>query len=139
MGKVKKFYMNQNAVKVPIGEWSKIRLKNLADYDKTRTQSKVMSGFSRNVSAWKGKQKAYPTNVLHCATVCSNVKHSAAFPITLPEWFIKIFSKKNDIVLDAFLGSGTTAIAAKNLNRHYIGIEKKKEYCSLAKKNLAKL
>ncbi|MCH7648356.1 MAG: site-specific DNA-methyltransferase [Thaumarchaeota archaeon] len=137
--KRKKFYMNQNAVKVPIGEWSKIRLKNLSEVDQTRTQSKVLSGFSKNVSKWVGRKKVYPTNVLHCATVCSNVSHSAAFPITLPEWFIKIFSKKYDNILDPFVGCGTTAIAAKNLNRHYVGIEINKKYCEISQNNLKKI
>ncbi len=41
---------------------------------------------------------AYPTNVLHLATECNNKNHSAAFPESLPEWFIKLFTKQNDVV-----------------------------------------
>ena len=137
--KGKKFYMDQEAVKVPIGEWSKSRLSNLSDNDKIRTKSNVQNSFGRNVSSWKNRQMVYPTNVFHCATVCSNVGHSASFPITLPEWFIKIFSKKNDIVLDPFIGSGSTAMAAKKLNRHFIGIELDKKYYDLAQKNINKV
>lgn len=46
-------------------------------------------------------------------------------------------SQENDIVLDPFLGSGTTAVAAKDLNRRYIGYEISKEYCQIAKKRIA--
>ena len=45
------------------------------------------------------------------ATECSNVKHSAAFPIALPRWFIKLFTIKNDIVLDPFMGSTIAAMS----------------------------
>ena len=134
--KQKKFYMNQESVKVPIGEWSKSRLSNLSHNDKTRTKSNVENSFSRNVSSWKNRKKVCPPNVFHCATVCSNVGHSASFPIALPEWFIKILSKKNDIILDPFIGSGSTAMAAKKLNRHFIGIELNKKYFNLAQKNV---
>ena len=75
---------------------------------------------------------AYPTNVLHLATECNNKKHSAAFPESLPEWFIKLFTKEGDTVLDPFMGSGTTNIVAKRLGRHSIGIEIMPEYHALA-------
>ena len=71
---------------------------------------------------------AYPTNVLHLATECNNKNHSAAFPESLPEWFIKLFTKENDIVLDPFLGSGTTVFVANKMKRHSIGIDISPEY-----------
>lgn len=42
---------------------------------------------------------AYPTNVVHLATECSNKNHSAAFPEGLPEWFIKLFTKEENMFL----------------------------------------
>jgi DNA modification methylase len=75
---------------------------------------------------------AYPPNVLHFATECGNKQHSAAFPIALPEWFIKLFTQNGDLVLDPFLGSGTAAVAAKMLKRHYLGIELLPEYVQIA-------
>ena len=124
---------------VPIGSWANTRLKNLSDTDMTRDEAKNNSGFGKNVSNWVGKDKVYPTNVLHLATECANKHHSAAFPYALPEWFINLFTQENDIVLDPFVGSGTTAVAAYNLNRNYIGIDKEKEYCDLAAKELAEI
>jgi len=135
--KEKKFYMNQDAVKVPIGDWSKDRLKNLSETDKTRDESKTKSGFGKNVSKWVGKDTVFPTNVLHLATESSNKEHSAAFPVALPTWFIKVFSKEGDVVLDPMVGSGTTAVAAKLLKRHFIGIDLLAECVKQSKKRLA--
>jgi site-specific DNA-methyltransferase (adenine-specific) len=134
--KNKKFKMFQESVMVPMGDWAETRLRNLSDIDKIRDESKVNSGFGKNVSRWVGRKTAYPTNVLHLATECSNKNHSATFPRALPEWFIKLFTSKGDIVLDPFIGSGTTAVAAKKLGRDYIGIEILREYCKMAENSL---
>jgi len=74
--------------------------------------------------------------VLHMATECYNQQHSAVFPVALPEWFIRLFTKPGDLVLDPFNGSGTTCVAAKLLNRDYLGIDLNQEYCELAVKRL---
>lgn len=132
----KRFRMYQDAVKVPIGDWAETRLKKLSETDKIRDNSRVKSGFGKNVSNWVGKELVYPTNVLHISTECGNKKHSAAFPVALPSWFIKLFSQEGDIVLDPFIGSGTTALAAVQLDRHYIGIEIKSSYVEAARKRL---
>lgn len=130
--KQKKFKMYQNNVMVPMGDWAQKRLKKLSETDKIRDESKVMSGFGKNISNWVGRKTAYPSNVLHLATECSNVNHSAAFPVSLPIWFIKLFTKEGDVVLDPFMGSGTTAIAALQLKRHFIGSEKNTKYYKYA-------
>jgi len=151
--KQKKFKMYQDAVKVPIGDWSKQRFKSMSKNDFIRYTSGTNSKFGRNVSNWLNKKKVYPHNVLlfeeehymepstvlHLATECSNRNHSAVFPIELPSWFIRLFTKKGDIVLDPFVGIGTTAIAAKLLGRKYIGIENSKSYVEEATMNIADL
>jgi site-specific DNA-methyltransferase (adenine-specific)/site-specific DNA-methyltransferase (cytosine-N4-specific) len=134
--KEKKFNMYQEEVMVPVGDWAKTRLKNLSDTDKTRDESKVGSGFGKNISNWKGRDMVYPTNVLHLATECNNKNHSAAFPENLPEWFIKLFTKEHDTVLDPFMGSGTTNIVAQRMKRNSIGIEIVPEYYEAVKKEL---
>ena len=136
--KQKKFKMYQEAVMVPIGDWSKKRLAKLSETDRIRDESKVGSGFGKNVSNWLGRRFVYPTNVLHLATECANRGHSASFPVSLPAWFIKLFTQKEDIVLDPFIGSGTTAIACLDLNRHYIGIEAMDSYHKLAHESIEK-
>ena len=134
--KIKKFNMYQEAVMVPMGDWAKNRLKNLSEVDKIRDNSKVGSGFGKNISNWLERDMAYPTNVLHLATECGNKNHSAAFPESLPEWFIKLFTQEYDTVLDPFMGSGTTVFVANRMNRHAIGIDIVDEYCKKVQKQI---
>ena len=134
--KNKKFNMYQEAVMVPMGDWAKTRLKKLNENDKKRSESKAGSGFGKKVANWLARDKAYPTNVLHLATVCNNKNHSAAFPESLPEWFIKLFTKEGDTVLDPFMGSGTTILVAKRMKRNSIGIEIIPEYYEMVKNKI---
>jgi len=67
------------------------------------------------------------------------VGHPAPFPIELPKRLIELYSFENDIILDPFAGSGTTAIAAKTTNRNYIMIDINSDYCKLAKERINKL
>ena len=134
--KHRKFHMYQDAVMVPVGDWAEHRLANLSETDKTRDESRVGSGFGKNVSNWVGRDMVYPNNVVHMATESSNQSHSAAFPVGLPTWFIKLFTKRNDTVLDPFIGSGSTAVAALRLGRHYIGIDTNPEYVELSNRRL---
>ena len=134
--KQKKFKMNQEAVMVPMGDWAKTRLKKLGDNDVVRFNSQVGSGFGKNIANWVGREMAYPTNVLHLATECGNKNHSAAFPRELPAWFIKLFTDEGDVVLDPFMGSGTSCVAAYELGRSYVGVELKDEYFQEAVANV---
>ena len=134
--KRKHFNMYQEAVMIPVGSWAEHRLSNLSDTDQIRDESKVGSGFGKNVSNWLGRDKVYPNNVLHMATESSNKNHSAVFPVALPTWFIKLFTQPGDLVLDPFLGSGSTAVAALNLGRHFLGIEINGEYAELARERV---
>jgi site-specific DNA-methyltransferase (adenine-specific) len=134
--KDKKFNMYQDEVMIPMGNWAKSRLKNLSETDKIRDNSKVGSGFGKNISNWINRDKAYPSNVLHLATECNNKNHSAAFPEELPEWFIKLFTKDNDVVLDPFMGSGTTIFVANRMKRNSIGIEIMPEYFEMVRRKV---
>ena len=65
------------------------------------------------------------------------IGHPAPFPVELAERFINLYSYEKDLILDPFIGSGTTALAASKLKRSYIGYEVNAEYCNLAEKRLA--
>ncbi|KAF0110102.1 MAG: DNA methylase N-4/N-6 domain-containing protein [Chloroflexi bacterium] len=130
--KQKNFNMYQDEVMVPVGDWAQSRLKNLSETDKKRDNSRVGSGFGKNISNWVDRDMVYPSNVLHMATECYNQQHSAVFPVALPEWFLRLFTQPGDIVLDPFNGSGTTCVAADRLGRDYLGIDISQDYCELA-------
>lgn len=130
--KNKKFKMNQDDVMIPIGEWATKRMESLSENDKKRNDSDTKSGFSKRTANWKDRDMVYPTNVLHLAPETGNKKHSAAFPKALPEWFIKLFTDQGDIVLDPFVGSGTTCHVAQTLNRNSVGIDILEENVELA-------
>ena len=134
--KDKQFNMYQEEVMVPMGNWTKTRLIKLSETDKERDESKVGSGFGKNISNWLNRDMAYPTNVLHLATECNNKNHSAAFPEGLPEWFIKLFTKEGDTVLDPFMGSGTTILVANRMKRNSIGIEIVPEYYEMVQSQI---
>ena len=134
--KTRHFKMNQEAVMVPMGDWADTRLKSLGKNDVSRFDSQVGSGFGKNIANWIGREKAYPSNVLHLATECGNKSHSAAFPEALPGWFIKLFTDEGDLVLDPFVGSGTTCAVAQKLRRNSVGVEILAEYCGLAEEEV---
>jgi DNA modification methylase len=83
-----------------------------------------------------GRDKAYPSNVLHLATETGNRNHSATFPRSLPEWFIKLFTKEDDWVLDPFVGCGTTCEVSQQLGRNSVGIDIMEHYVSIAKEKV---
>jgi DNA modification methylase len=135
--KERHFKMFQESVMVPMGDWADNRLKNLGKNDVVRFNSVVGSGFGKNISNWIGRDMAYPANVLHLATETGNKNHSATFPKSLPEWFIKLFTEEGDWVLDPFVGSGTTCEAALELKRNSVGIDILPEYVELAREKVS--
>jgi len=128
--------MNQHAVMQPMGEWAQTRLKTLGKNDVVRYESQVGNAFAKNIANWQGRAMAYPTNVLHLATETGNKRNSAAYPLALPQWFIKLFTDVGDAVLNPFVGSGTTLQAAIALGCHAIGIDIAPEFVDMCRRNL---
>lgn len=76
-------------------------------------------------------------NVIECAVeTIKGCKHPAIYPVFIIKELIKLLSRPGDIVLDPFIGSGTTAVSSKELGRRYIGMEINKEYCKYARERL---
>ena len=130
--KSKHFSMYQEAVMVPMGSWKEERFRSIKTPDLSRNPSGAGNTLTRQVANWKDRDMAYPTNVLSLPTECKNTGHSAAYPVSLPSLFIKLFTLPGDVVLDPFMGSGTTGLAAKRLDRNFVGIELEPEFAQLA-------
>lgn len=77
----------------------------------------------------------YPTNILRYSKVMGGV-HPTQKPVPLLEYLIKTYTLEGEMVLDFTMGSGSTGVACKNLNRSFIGIEKDAEYFEIAKKRI---
>ena len=77
----------------------------------------------------------YPTQILEFSNGGTSL-HPTQKPVALMEYLIKTYTNETETVLDFTMGSGTTGVACKNLNRHFIGIEKDEEYFKIAKKRI---
>lgn len=89
----------------------------------------------RRLTRQEWKEWGY-RGVWYLKSVRGNYDHEAMFPEELAVRVIKLYTEKNEIVLDPFMGSGTTALAALSVNRRFIGIEKEAKYVELANRNL---
>lgn len=136
LAKQKKPFINQDAVKIPVGEWAKPRLQKLGTNDKIRHDSANDSGFGRNISKWKDKKEVLPYNVLTIPLVGTNKGHPAVYPEELPSFFINLLSRPQSWIIDPFAGSGTTGITALKSRRNCILIDSNIEYCETAFKRL---
>lgn len=138
MTKQKNFSMYQKAVEKPIGDWAEKRLLKLNGKSNGRHDSENNSGFGRDLRKWIGKATVLPGNTVRIPLVGKNMGHPAVFPIELPSFFIKLFTKHGDTILDPFAGSGSTGLAAESLGRNIVLIDNKKEYIETIKNRLQK-
>ena len=88
--------------------------------------------------AWEDDGYRFPLSIIQCnkyKTEASNFKnvHPTQKPVALLEYFIKTYTDEGDLVLDFTMGSGSTCVAAKQLNRNFIGIELEEKYYNIAK------
>jgi len=129
LSKNKNYYYDNEAIKEPAKDWG----------TRDRTNGKYHNE-GTGLQPHSGLTKSYPTK--NKRSVWSVTKkpykgaHFATFPPELIEPCVKAGSQEGDIILDPFMGSGTTATVAKSLNRDYIGCELHEEYGTLIQKRI---
>jgi len=142
------WYWNKNqgtnffhAKKMPIRKVEEISIFGGKKYNPQATDGHAPTNSAKGCSNGKayhgtnvrnyegGKTTRFPDNILKFKCVDNYARvHSSQKPVELLEYLINTYSNESDTVLDCFAGSGSTLVAAKNLNRQFIGIEKEKEY-----------
>ena len=124
LSKSKKYYYNNEAIKEPAKDWG----------TRDRTKGKYHNP-GTGLAPHSGLSKSYPTKNKRSVWSVTNKPykgaHFAVYPPDLIEPCILAGSEEGDIILDPFMGSGTTAMVAKKHNRNYIGCELHEEYASL--------
>ena len=129
LSKSKNYYYDNEAIKEPAKDWG----------TRDRTKGKYHNK-GTGLSPHTGLNKSYPTKNKRSVWSVTNKPykgtHFAVFPPDLIEPCILAGSKKGDLILDPFMGSGTTAMVSKQLDRHYIGCELHEEYKSLINSRL---
>ncbi len=120
-----------------------VRTKSVSKWAGTNERRKNKGAFSTTNGSQMSMSRRVtgdlvrPSNVLTMASSCINIGHPATFPVELPEFFIRLMTKEGDVVLDPFVGSGTTALAAQRLGRSFLGIEMSGEYVALARSRIS--
>lgn len=110
-----------------VKDWSQTNLdKMLEEWESSVAFKDQTKALSKDQS--KDALYQLPSNVLELSVAGSDRKHSAVFPESLPKWFIKLFTKPGDLVLEPFAGSGTTLKMARLLGRRCVGFEIMKDY-----------
>jgi DNA modification methylase len=134
-----KITFNPLACGTPIKEESIAR-----SYRKQCGAPKNGSGMTgMNTTNIRSLELARPSNIINVNNVSNQFTdkqlHPATFPEGLVNFFVKSFTNGSDIVLDPFMGSGTTGIVCKKLNRRFIGIEINEEYFKLSEKRIGEI
>lgn len=114
----------------------KIEVRKTREYGRTE----IMGG-KKSALREKVYDQWYPKNIIQVSNANSSNKsvHPTQKPVALLEYLIKTYTLENETVLDFTMGSGSTGVACKNLNRNFIGIEKDNNYFEIAKKRINEL
>ena len=113
----------------------------MTERDKVKKSKCYASSDSNPLAYNDGEERSYthryPTNVIEVSNASQKGKvHPTQKPVALMEYLIKTYTNEGETVLDFTMGSGTTGVACKNLNRHFIGIEIDPEYFKIAGKRI---
>ena len=95
---------------------------------KNKGAHRTTNGSGMNLSRRIVSDLVRPSNVVTMPASSLNIEHPAVFPLGLPEFFIRLMTEPGDTVLDPFMGSGSTALAARSLDRRYEGVELSQDY-----------
>lgn len=124
----------------PLGEavmvFYKEEKQHLGNKDNIDITSEEFKEWTKNTWYFNEDTSLYYENLMCIPNDAKKNIHPAPYPVELVERLLKMYSYKDDIVLDPFNGIGTTTLAAKNLNRKYIGIDLSKKYCDIAVERL---
>lgn len=135
-----------NAKKMPLKSHENILVFGKLDYYPQKSKGKMKKTYSSANAECYGyhKKMPYHSDERYPKTVVKFSKeqkkhrfHPTQKPLALMEYLIKTYSKEGDTIFDPFMGSGTTGVACKNLNRNFIGIEKDETIFITAKKRIA--
>lgn len=146
-----------NAKKMPLRQHEEILIfyKKLPTYNPQKTEGhKPANSYTKHTSdgtnygktkvgiSGGGQTDRYPTSVIDIKVMNNddpNKFHPTQKPVELFEWLIKTYTNEGETILDNCMGSGTTAIAAINTDRNYIGFELEKKYFDLANERISNL
>lgn len=127
--KIAVFYKRQPTYN-PVMEDRKFRTVGVGDLKESKTHKDQSYKYSKTYD----KTKVYPRSVIRInRDTLKGALHPTQKPLALCEYLIRTFTNPGDVVLDNCAGSGTTALACKNLGRDFIAIEKEKKYCQIAR------
>jgi DNA modification methylase len=105
---------------------------------KNKGAHRTTNGSGMNMSRRVVGELVRPSNVVTMPSSSLNIGHPAVYPLGLPEFFVRLMTEAGDTVLDPFMGSGTTALAARGLGRRYVGLELSEEYLCLSAERIAR-
>lgn len=122
------------------GSWcsaSNPTLRDVHEYILVFSKGEYAKGYKGESTITAAEFTEYTKSIWEFPTVSAKkVGHPAPFPLELPSRLIKLYSYKDDVVLDPFCGSGTTCQAAELLGRRWIGVDVSEGYCEMTRKNV---
>ena len=129
--KTKDFYFDIDKMRTEYSQTSIDRMKKPLKKRFARTENEI-----NDYKSWEPNPKgALPSSLISISSESKKIadNHVAVYPVELVKYFIKGSTKEGDVVLDPFMGTGTTGLAAKQLNRNWIGFDLQEEYIKAAK------
>lgn len=126
-------YFDKEPLKIPSKHGGKVMTgsgNRRTDGTTTRTVTRTINGMKCRGTVWDYLMAGDKDQLKQ--------QHPAVFPDRIPYDLVRCFCPSRGVVLDPFMGSGSTAVAAKRTNRHFIGFEISRDYCELARRRLAK-